>query len=66
MPRRPARFTQADIARALRAAKQVGVHVAVEIALDGTIRLVPTEIEHAAELKEPKGWKRYGEREAVL
>jgi hypothetical protein len=63
MPRRPCRFTEAEIARALRAAKQAGVNVAVEIALDGTIRLVPTEIGPAVELK---GWKRYGEREAVL
>ena len=40
--RRPARVTQADIARALRAAEQVGAHVAVEISPDGTIRLVPS------------------------
>ncbi len=63
MPRRPCRFTEAEIARALRAAKQAGVNVAVEIALDGTIRLVPTEIEPAVA---PKVWKRYGDREAVL
>ena len=59
----PARFTQADIARALRAAKQASVNVAVEIGLDGTIRLVPTESEPAVD---PKVWKRYGERGAVL
>lgn len=39
--RRPARVSQADIARALRAVEQVGVSMAVEIAPDGTIRLVP-------------------------
>lgn len=41
MSRRPARVTQADIARALRAAEQTGARVTVEITADGTIRLVP-------------------------
>ena len=41
MPRTPAKVTQADIARALRAAEQAGVRVVVEIAPDGTIRLIP-------------------------
>lgn len=36
MPRTPAKFTQADIARVLRAARQVGGG-AVEIRPDGTI-----------------------------
>jgi hypothetical protein len=44
MSRRPAHFTQADIARVLRAARQEGAN-AVEVDLDGdkpkiTIRLV--------------------------
>jgi hypothetical protein len=43
LSRRPSRFTQSDIARALRAAVQVGAHVAIEIMPDGTIRLVPGE-----------------------
>lgn len=43
MSRRPARFTQADIARAIKAAKQTGVSMAVEITLDGTIQLVPAD-----------------------
>jgi hypothetical protein len=47
--RRPA---QADIARALRAAAQVGAHVAVEICPDGIIRLVPTEAEKPPVAKE--------------
>jgi hypothetical protein len=63
MPRRPCRFTEAEIARALRAAIRAGVNVAVEIALDGTIKLVPTEPTPAVD---PKDWKRYGERAAVL
>jgi hypothetical protein len=39
MSRRPARVTEADIHRAAKVAKRVGM--AVEIATDGTIRLVP-------------------------
>lgn len=41
MGRRPARFRQSDVARALRAAKQAGVNMAVEISTDGVIRIVP-------------------------
>ena len=41
MPRRPARCTQADLARALRAAASVGGGVTVELTPDGTIRLTP-------------------------
>jgi hypothetical protein len=41
MTMRAARCSQADIARALRAARQVGGGMAVEIAPDGTIRIVP-------------------------
>lgn len=43
MANRPAKNTQAEIARALRAVKQVGMPMAVEIAPDGTIRLVPAQ-----------------------
>jgi hypothetical protein len=38
MSRTPARFTQADVARSIRAAKQTGAGV-VELLLDGTIRI---------------------------
>ena len=41
MPNVKARVTQADIARAIRAVQQTGAPLAVEIAPDGTIRLVP-------------------------
>ena len=41
---RPASFTQADVARALRAAEQVATgKIAVEIAPGGVIRIVPIE-----------------------
>ena len=40
MSRRPARFTQADVRRAVEAAKSAGKDWAVEIAPDGTIRIV--------------------------
>ena len=43
MSRRPAKFTQADIARAIRAANQSDVKMAVEISPDGTIRIIPAE-----------------------
>ena len=36
---RKSRCTQADIARALRAAKQVGEDMCVEVTPDGTIRI---------------------------
>ncbi len=42
MSRRPARFTQADIARALRAVESSGVPARVDVKLDGTISIVPT------------------------
>jgi hypothetical protein len=38
MSRTPARFTQADVARSIRAAKQAGAGV-VELRPDGTIRI---------------------------
>ena len=41
MSRSEAGITQADIARALRAARQVGTTMAVDILKDGTIRLFP-------------------------
>lgn len=39
MPRLPSRFTQSEIARALRVAKAEGM--TVEIRPDGTLRIVP-------------------------
>jgi hypothetical protein len=56
MSRRPALITQADVARAIRAAKQCGAQ-AVEVCPDGTIRisLVETASVQAGELvPEPK------------
>jgi hypothetical protein len=41
MSRRPAIITQADVARAIRAAQQCGAG-AVEIKPDGTIRIAPS------------------------
>jgi hypothetical protein len=41
MSRTPARFTQADIARAIRAAQQTGAG-AIFVLPDGTIRIQPT------------------------
>ena len=39
MPRRPAAFTKADLARALAVAREHGM--TVEVAPDGTLRIVP-------------------------
>jgi predicted polyphosphate/ATP-dependent NAD kinase len=39
MPRTPAKVTQADVARVLRAVEQTGVDVVVEVLPDGTIRI---------------------------
>lgn len=43
MPRTAATVKQADIARALRAAKQADLKMALEILPNGSIRLVPVE-----------------------
>lgn len=40
MSRTPARATQADIARAVRAVLQCGASGTIEIAKDGTIRVI--------------------------
>ena len=57
MSRRPARFTEADVRRAAKVAKQLGL--AVEITPDGTIRLAPATVTTPAEASRP-------EREIVL
>lgn len=44
MSRTAARFTQADVARSIRAAKQAGAG-AVELRPDGTIRISLTPVE---------------------
>jgi hypothetical protein len=60
MSRKAARFTQADIARAIKAIQQTSAHMAVEIALDGTIRIVPA----SARVEEPDSKGR--EKEIIL
>jgi hypothetical protein len=44
MPRRPAKVTQADIARAIRAAKEAGAS-AITVDAEGTIRIALTSTE---------------------
>lgn len=55
MPRTPARVTQADVARVLRAVAQTGTKMAVHISPDGTIRLEPVEDRplHRVDMKRP-------------
>lgn len=43
MPRTPAKITQADIARVLRAVAASGMKMSLEVRPDGTIRLEPVE-----------------------
>jgi hypothetical protein len=43
MSRPPAKFTQADIKRALAGSAAAGFVMAVEISVNGTIRLIPVE-----------------------
>ena len=58
MSRTPARFTQADVARSIRAAKQAGAG-AVELLPDGRIRICLDGEEKPAQPVEP-------DREVVL
>ena len=58
MPRTPARFTQADVARTIRAARQAGAG-AVELLRDGTIRICLDAPEKPPQPVEP-------DREVVL
>ena len=58
MPRTPARFTQADLARSIRAAKQAGAGT-VELLPDGTIRICLDTPEKPMQPVEP-------DREVVL
>ncbi len=44
MPRTPARFTQADIQRAIRALKAEEFFGSVEILSDGRIRIAPIDV----------------------
>ena len=63
MSRRPARFTEADLNRALKAAGRCGYPTMVEILPDSTIRIVPVDkpVEvggnHQIELAEPEHFK---------
>lgn len=44
MSRTPAKYTQADIARALRAAAQCDLRMEIVLEPDGRIRIVPTDL----------------------
>lgn len=55
MSRKAARFTQADVARAIKAIQQTGANMMVEIGLDGVIRILqapePEKSQKAEETK---------------
>lgn len=61
MSRHAARFTQADIARAIRAIEQTRANMAVEIAPEGTIRLVPYDPEENSGKNQPVAIELRGE-----
>lgn len=56
MPRAPARITQADIARVLRAVAASGMKMAVQILPDGSIRLEPVEASNAVKVDTGTKW----------
>jgi hypothetical protein len=41
--RRPARFTQSDLSRAIKAVEAIGVRMVIDIMPDGTIRIMPAD-----------------------
>jgi hypothetical protein len=55
MPRTPAKVTQADIARVLRALKQVGGDWRVDVRPDGTIRAERSDIAEEVKAAQYKG-----------
>ena len=54
MPRTPAKVTQADIARVLRAVSQSGMKMSVTIAPDGSIHLEPVDATKPAPVDRPR------------
>lgn len=55
MSRGPARFTQADIVRAIRAIQQTGANMEIVIELDGSIRIVPHQPGEKSDIAAYKG-----------
>jgi hypothetical protein len=50
MARAPSTFRQQDVTRAIRATQAAGVDIArIEIAKDGTIRIITSEVQPAAQ-----------------
>ncbi len=63
MSQRPARFTQADLGRAIRAVEKSRAPFEIRIEPDGVIRLIPIAAEAA---DKPKDGKVAGVRDIVL
>lgn len=58
MSRTPARFSQSEIARTIRAVKQSGGNMVVEILAEGTIRItpaVPQKLDEGSQVDELHG-----------
>lgn len=56
MSRRPLRFRENDLRRAIRAATKEGVTMAVEISPDGLIRMTPAPLTVSATPPEVNTW----------
>lgn len=56
MSRRPATFTQADIARMLRAVAASGLKMALEVKPDGSIRLEPVDASKGGKVDSTAKW----------
>lgn len=56
MSRRPLRFREADLRRAIRAAGKEGIPMAVEISPDGLIRMVPAPLTPGPTPQEVNPW----------
>jgi hypothetical protein len=55
MSTKPAKVTQSTLAKTIRAIEQAKSRLSIEIATDGTIRLVPPPADHPAQgLARPK------------
>lgn len=66
MSRKPARVTQADIARVIRAIRQEKADMAVEIRPDGTIRIAPEHEELCGLPEADIGARQCAERKTVI
>jgi hypothetical protein len=56
MPRPPARFTETDLKRALKAARAVGEDMSVRVLPDGTIEIYRDTKDNSGAIAPKRGW----------